>query len=324
MLREIRALPGVSAAATAATLPSGGDNFASAVLPEGQPEPAPGREARAGFQVVSPGYFEAMGIPLISGRDFTSADGPNAPAVVIVNQRLARESWPGEDPLGKRLLLGNPGGRLGMTVVGVAGDVRHLGPGIPPRPEFFQPHFQTSFPFAAVVVRTAGDPKGMTSAVRAKLAGLDPSLPMSDVATMEEHLRDSVARPRLLSALVGGFAAIALLLAAIGIYATMARSVSERRQEIGIRMALGARPADVFALVLRSGATLTVIGTVVGLAGGVLAALTIRHELFEIGPLDPLAFGSATLALCLVAMAAVYIPARRSTRIDPIETIRPV
>ena len=320
MLRGIRALPGVSAAAAAATLPIGGDNFASPILVEGQPEPPPGSEARAGFQVVSPGYFEAMGIPLISGRDFTSADSSTAPPVVIINERLARESWPGADPLGRRLIIA----RVPMTVIGVAGDVRHLGPGVPPRPEFFQPHFQTSFPFAAIVVRAAGDPKGMTSAVRAKLAELDPLLPMSDVATMEEHLRDSVARPRLLSVLVGGFAAIALLLAAIGIYATMARSVAERRQEIGIRMALGARPTDVFRLLLRSGATLTVIGTAIGLVGGALVALAIRNELFDTAPLDPLAFGSATLALCLVAMAAVYIPARRSTRIDPIETIRPI
>jgi putative ABC transport system permease protein len=322
MLREIRSLPGVAGAAAAATLPIGGDSFASPVLAEGQPEPSPGREARAGFQVVSPGYFDAMGTPLIAGRDFTSADGPNAAPVVIVNERLARESWPGEDPLGKRLFIGSTGGRVASTVVGVAGDVRHLGPGVPPRPEFFQPHFQTSFPFAAVVVRTAGDPKGMTAAVRARLAGLDSSLPMSDVATMEEHLRDSVARPRLLSALVGGFAAIALLLAAIGIYATMARSVTERRQEIGIRMALGARPVDVFRLMLRSGVTLTAIGATIGLGGGALAAWAIRSELFETGPLDPLPFALATLTLCLVAIAAVFIPARRSTRIDPVETIR--
>jgi hypothetical protein len=263
-----------------------------------------------------------MSIPLVAGRDFTDADGPNAPPVVIVNERLARESWPGEDPLGKRLLIGS--GRAAAIVVGVAGDVRHLGPGVPPRSEFFQPHFQMSFPFAAVVVRTAGDPKSMTAAVRAKLAQLDPMMAMSDVATMDEHLRDSVARPRLLSALVGGFAVIALLLAAIGIYATMARSVTERRQEIGIRMALGARPADVFRLVLRSGATLTLLGAAIGLAGGALAASVIRSELFETGPFDPLAFGSATLVLALVAIAAVCIPAHRSTRIDPIETIRPI
>jgi predicted permease len=322
MLREIRSLPGVTSAAAAATLPIGGDNFGSPILVEGQPEPPPGREARAGFQVVSPGYFDAMRTPLIAGRDFTAADGPIAPPVIIVNERLAHESWPGEDPLGKRLLIGSTEGRVTATVVGVAGNVRHLGPATPPRPEFFQPHSQASFSFAAVVVRTAGEPKSMTPAIRARLAELDPLLPISEVATMEEHLRDAVARPRLLSALVGGFAAVALLLAAIGIYATMARAVTERRREIGIRMALGARPVDVFRLVLKSGVTLTVFGAAIGLSGGALAARAIRSELFETGPLDPMAFGSATLALCLVAMAAVYIPARRSTRIDPVETIR--
>jgi ABC-type antimicrobial peptide transport system permease subunit len=242
--------------------------------------------------------------------------------VVIVNERLARESWPGQDPLGKRLLIGSLGAHTALTVVGVAGDVRHLGPAVPPRPEFFQPYFQSSFSFTAVVVRTGGDPHGATPLVRARLAELDPLVPISNVAAMSEHLQDAVARPRFLSVLVGGFAVLALLLAATGIYATMARAVTERRQEIGIRIALGARPADVFGLVLKSGVGLTALGAAIGLAGATLAAGAIRSELFETGPLDPLAFGLAMAVLCLVAVAAVYVPARRSTRIDPIETIR--
>ena len=205
-LRLIGGLPGVTSAGAAVTLPIGGDDFAAGFFVEGRPQPPPGQEPRAGYQVVTPGYFRTMGIPITSGRDFRAGDTREAPPVVMINATMARQQWPGQDPIGRRLKIGSSTAAW-MTVVGVTGDIRHLGPATPPRPEFYQPHSQNSFPFMAFVVRTAGPPEALVPAIRSAVTSLDSAQPISGVNTMETHIANALARPRFLSLLVAAFGA---------------------------------------------------------------------------------------------------------------------
>src|SRR3954468_3415013 len=233
VLREIARLPGVESAGAAATLPIGGDDFASPVGVEGTPDPRPGEEPRAGFQVVTPGYFSTMGIRLVAGRDFIASDGPDAPRVVMVNETFVRQHWPGRDPLGRRMKAGR-GDSGWVTVVGVVRDSRHRGPASPPRREFYQPYTQRSFPFMAFVVRTRGERVAMVPAIRAAVAGLDSTQPISGVSTMEQHIATALSRPRFMSTLVACFGLLALVLSTVGVYGVMAFSVTQRTREIAI------------------------------------------------------------------------------------------
>jgi len=320
-LRLIGALPGVTEAGAAVTLPIGGDDFAAGFTIEGAPLPPPGQEPRAGYQVVTPRYFRTMGIPILAGRDFTASDTRDTQPVVMVNQTFARQQWSDADPIGKRMRIGRADGQW-MTVIGVVGDIRHLGPATPPRPEFYQPHSQRSFPFMAFVVRTAGPPQHLVPAIRSAVTSLDAAQPISGVNTMDDHIARSLARPRILSTLIASFGALALLLAIVGIYGVMAYAVSQRTQEIAIRTALGASPGEVVGLVLRKAALLSAAGIGCGLALTVAATRALAGLLFEVTPTDAPTYAAVVTLLAFVALLAAAIPAIRAARIDGAQVLR--
>jgi predicted permease len=320
-LRLIAALPGVTSAGAAVTLPIGGDDFATGFFVEGRPHPPPGQEPRAGYQVVTPGYFQTMAIRVTAGRDFRAGDTRDAAPVVMVNATMARQQWPGMDAVGRRLKIGS--GTAGwMTVVGVVADIRHLGPAIAPRPEIYQPHSQNSFPFMAFVVRTAGPPDALVPAIRSAVASLDSAQPISGVNTMEKHVAHALARPRLLSALVAAFAFVALLLAIVGIYGVMSYAVTQRTREIAIRSALGASARQVMRMVLLRAAGLAGAGVVIGLVLALVASRALSGMLFEISATDPTTYAGVAVLLGTVALMAAAIPAIRAARIESSRVLR--
>lgn len=318
--RRLEAIPGVSAAGSAVTLPIGGDDFGTSYVVEGRPLPQPGQEPRAGYQVVMPGFFRAMGIPMKGGRDVSDSDTRGSAPVALVNESLARQQWPGEDAIGRRIRFDDDG--TWLTIVGVVGDIRHLGPGVPPRPELYQPSTQRSFPFMAFVVRTVGDPYAAVATIRRAAAELDPALPLANVNTMDEHIARALARPRFVSTLVTSFGLLALMLAVIGIYGVMSWSVSERRREFAIRLALGVRAPVLLGVVLRKALLLAALGISAGLVGAWMATSPLRGLLFGVGPTDPAAFVVPVALIVLVALAACYVPARRAIRVDPVTLLR--
>ena len=318
--RRLEAVPGVVSAGSAVTLPIGGDDFGTSFLVDGRPTPRPGQEPHAGYQIVMPGYFRAMGIPLEGGRDVRDSDTRTSPRVVLVNDALARQQWPGEDPIGRRVRFGDED--AWMTVVGVVGDIRHLGPAVPPRPELYQPSSQRSFPFMAFVVRTAGEPDALVPTLRRAAAELDPSLPLANVKTMDEHIARALARPRFVSTLVTAFGALALTLAIVGIYGVMSWSVAERTREFAIRLALGVRGPVLVRSVLARALALAAVGIAGGLAGARAATGVLAGMLYGVQPTDGLTFAATAAAVALVALAACYVPARRALRADPITLLR--
>jgi putative ABC transport system permease protein len=284
------------------------------------PPPIPGQEPSAGFQVVTPGYFHAMGIPLLAGRDFRAGDTRAGVPVVLVNRTFARREWPGSDPIGRRIRVGRSDQWL--TVIGVVGDIRHLGPATPPRAEFYQPHSQRSFPFMAFVVRTRIEPARVVHAIRAEVSRLDPAQPISGVATMEEHLARSLSRPRFMSTLVGAFGVLALVLSVVGIYGVMAYSVTARTREIAIRMALGARARSVMTMILSRTLALAAAGICAGLAGAAALTQVLSGLVFGVGVTDVFTFAAAAATLAAVALAAGLIPALRATKIEGAKVLR--
>ncbi len=319
-LTGIRSLPDVVAAGAAVTLPVGGDDFSSSYVVDGRPLPPRGQQPSAGYQVVTPGYFAAMRIPVLAGRDFTAGDGRAAAPVAIVNHTLASREWPGQDPLGRRIRTGDAD--PWMTIVGVVGDVRHLGPAAAPRPEFYQPHTQRSFSFMSFVVRTRDDPARTVPVIRAEISRLDPSQPIAGVSTMNDHLARALSRPRFMSTLVGAFGVLALTLSMVGVYGVIAYSVTQRTREIAIRQALGARAGTVVAMILSRTARLAGIGIGAGLVGAVVFSRALSGLLFGVGPSDVRTFLIAAGLLASAALAAGAIPALRATRIDGVEVLR--
>jgi predicted permease len=320
-LKAIAAVPGVSRAGAAVTLPIGGDDFGTSVTIEGQPALPPGEQPRVGFQVVTPGYFETMGIPVLSGRDFAAHDTAEAPPVVMVNETFARQHWPGTDPVGRRLKIGS--GRSGwVTVVGLAGDIRHLGPATPPRPELYQPFTQNSFPFMAFVVRTHMSPNATVPAIRAAIASIDPAQPISGVSTMEQHLATALSRPRFLSTLVAAFGALALVLSTVGVYGVMAYAVAQRTREIAIRTALGATKREVMRLVLSKAGWLAAAGVAAGLATSAALSRLLAGQLFGIRATDASTYAAAVVLLAGVALVAAALPAVQASRIPGADALR--
>jgi putative ABC transport system permease protein len=318
--RRLEAIPGVVAAGSAVTLPIGGDDFGTGYLVEGRPVPRPGDEPHAGYQITMPGFFRAMGIPIRRGRDFSASDTHAGLPVALVNETLARQQWPGEDAVGRRIRFNDAD--TWMTIVGVVGDIRHLGPAVPPRPEVYQPASQRSFPFMAFVVRTAGDPYAMAQTIRRASAELDPSLPLANMKTMDEHVAAALARPRFVSTLIAAFGVLALALAIVGIYGVMSWSVSQRRQEFAIRMALGARGRALAVLVLRRAIALATIGIAGGVAGAREGTKVLAGLLFDVRPTDASTFVLTAVTVAVVAVAACAVPILRATRVDPSVLLR--
>jgi putative ABC transport system permease protein len=321
LLRELRALPGVRAAGAAVTLPIGGDDFATRFTIEGRSAP-PGQEPSAGYQVVTPGYFDAIGMTIRTGRDFHTSDTADSPRVAIINQTLARQQWPGVDPVGRRLRLSQASTDPWIRIVGVVSDIRHLGPAAAPRPEIFEAHTQSPFSFMAFVVRTAGDPYALLPSIRAAVARLDPAQPVSGVGTMDEHLARSLARDRFVLTLTTSFGALALVLAAVGIYGLMAHTVTQRTRELAIRSALGAQRAALMRLVVVKALALATTGVTIGIAAALLLTRLLTGLLFGIASYDPTTYATVGLLLLSVGLAAALIPARRATSIDPIQALR--
>lgn len=319
-LDAIRRLPGVRSAGAALTLPIGGDDFGSAVQVEGEPAAEPGREVRYGFQVVTPGYFRTLGIPVLAGRDVQVSDSADAPPVALVNEAFARRHWPGGRALGHRIRT-NPSSSW-MTVVGVVRDVRHLGPSKPARPEFYVSHQQLSFSFMAIVVRADGDPLALAPAVRRTIAGLDATQPIAGVNTMAGHLRDALAVPRFLAVVTATFGTLSLLLAGLGIYGVMAWSVVERRREIGTRMAMGASPASIASVVLRQGGLLVGVGAAAGIALSSALGRLMSSQLHGVTGADATACAAALAMLATVAGVSLWLPAYRASRVDPVNVLR--
>jgi putative ABC transport system permease protein len=324
-LQKIEALPGVESAGMITFLPLSfnGMNFSFAV--EGQPSASDIKLPFALFRVVSPDYFRAMGIPLRRGRFFDSRDSADAQPAVLVNRRLAEQYWPGEDAIGKRIKIGpvdSPNAWL--TVVGVVSDTRQTGL-YEQKLEFYVPYAQERRSFMAprdLVVRTKSDPALIAAAVRRAVWSVDKDQPVSNVRTLDQVFSAAISQERFQALMLGLFAALALLLACVGLYGVISYAVVLRTHEIGVRMALGAQPVDVLRLVIRQGMTLTLAGLIVGIVAGTFVTRVLTDMLFGVTPRDPLTFAGVPVLLLLVALLACYIPARRATRIDPLSALR--
>ena len=323
-------VPGVTSAALVSAAPLEGGS-SNGLVPEGRPLEL-SSAINSLMRLVTPDYFATMRIELLRGRGFTAHDRPGAPLVIIINETLAREAFPGQDPVGKRIACCEPGpdGSPGWKeVVGVARDVRALGLDEEPMPEFYLPMMQA--PAAAwtwtdrsmtLAVRSRGDEPELMAPLRRAVREVDGSLPLYDLGTMQGRLMDSLAQSRFSSMLLTAFGAIALALAAIGVYGVISYGVAQRTREIGIRMALGARHTDVVAMVVRHGAALAGVGLAVGLAAALALSGLLSSLLYEVSPTDPPTFGIGLVVLSVVALVAAALPARRAARTDPIVALR--
>ncbi|HVG22311.1 MAG TPA: ABC transporter permease [Blastocatellia bacterium] len=326
MLRRIQSLPGVQSAGVITNLPLTFRGNNAGVTIEGRPEPAPDERPIVITRAISPDYFRTMNIPLLKGREFSPHDTPDAVGVVVIGETTARQFWPGEDAIGKRIKLGPfNSDEPWLSVVGVAKDVRQFELDIDPKPQVYFPYSQMTYTFLAprdLVVRTAGDPLSLASAVRGEVWAVDKDQPVSNISTMEQILSNSVARQRFNMLLLAIFAGVALLLAAVGIYGVISYSVTQRTHEIGIRMALGATSSDVLKLVVWQGLKLVSVGVVIGLSSAFVLTRLMQSLLFGVSATDPVTFASISAALVAVAMLASYIPARKATKVDPMVALR--
>jgi putative ABC transport system permease protein len=323
VLERIRQLPGVQSAAGISFLPLSGPGMATSFYRTDLPEPPDGQQPITEVRPVTPNYFRTMGIAQLTGRDFTDADAAGSPLVAVVSEGLVRRVFPGENPLGKRLQVSiGPANGMDVEIVGVVGDVKFASLDAETRPAVYIPQPQLSIGMLTYVVRTTMDPLSLTNSVAAAVRSVDPELPLADVRTLDDVVDATLARARTVSVLLTSFAVIALVLAGVGVYGVMAYSVSQRTQEIGVRMALGATVESVFRLVLGQAMRLVLIGVVIGLvAAGVLSRL-LETLLFETEPIDPATFALTALVLITVATLASYVPARRGTRIAPTDALR--
>jgi predicted permease len=333
LLRQIGALPGVESVGGINHLPLAGDLWGWSFTIEGRPKPRPGESPGAVYRIVMPGYFETMRMPLLRGRTITDNDDVHAPGVVIINERAAREYWPGEDPLGKRITFDddkqNP--PTWLTVIGVAKNAKQGDWASDPYPEAYLAALQnreflgtpgSHMAYITLVVRTGGDPAELAPAVKKTVWQFDRNLPISEVLTMDRVVADANAQPRFEMLLLGVFAAVALLLAAVGIYGVMSYAVSRRAHEIGIRISLGAGRADVLRMVVRQGMVQALAGTAAGVAGALLLSQLMAKMLYGVRPTDPVTFAGVTIVLGVAALLATCVPARQATRIEPIVALR--
>lgn len=322
ILGRVKNLPGVHAAGAISMLPLSGENLIFDFTKEGQP-PAPGEpKSSANFRAVDSEYFSTMGIPVTAGRAFTDRDAAQAPKVVVINETMAKRFWPQESPVGKRITIGY-GQPVPREIVGVVGDVRQAALDADVQAEVYVPYVQTPMPFMSVVVRPSGGaPTDIVPAVRGQVAAVDKDLPLYGVRSMQEVVADSLGQSRFRTVVLAVFAGLALVLAMLGVYGVLSYLVTERRQEIGIRMALGARQSNVIMLVVGRGMSLAALGVGVGLLITFWLSPLIVGLLYGVSSNDPLTLAGVSVLLLLTALLACYVPARRAGRISPLTAIR--
>lgn len=336
LIERVRALPGVQAAGGINHLPLAGDLWGWSFMIEGRPKPRPGESPGAVYRMVTPGYFAAMRLPIVRGRDVTDADNVKAPGVVVINEQAARQYWANEDPLGKRITFdGDRQNPVWLTIIGIAKDAKQDSWTDKATPEVYLAALQNHdflgdsgreaaahMSYITLVARTADDPALLTSAMKRAAWSFDRNLAISQVVTMDGVVADANAQPRFEMMLLSIFAAVALVLAAVGIYGVISYSASRRTHEIGVRMSLGATRGDVLLLVVRQGVWLATAGSLTGLVGALLLSRLMAGLLYGVRPTDPVTFMAVAVGLSTVALLACYIPARRAMRIDPIRALR--
>ena len=322
---RLEATPGVQSASSILPLPLSGDRFSISFEIDGRPM-APKDHPSGDFFSTGVGYFRAMGIPIMKGRDFDDRDRYGSTPVVIITEALARQFFPNEDPIGKRIKPGIntiEGDKTTMReIIAVVGDVRNRTLDTEPKPAYYVPQTQVPFDQMAMVVKTAGDPHSLVSAATKQVAAMDQDIPVFAVKTMEEYLSASVAEPRFSTTLLSIFAAVALVLTVVGLYGVMSYSVAQRTNEIGIRLALGAQSRDVLLMIVKQGSLLIILGLVIGLAGAFALTRLIASWLFGVTAKDPFTFVAVAVLLAAVALLACYVPAWRATKVDPMEALR--
>ncbi|HYN20289.1 MAG TPA: ABC transporter permease [Thermoanaerobaculia bacterium] len=325
LLERLSTIPGVEQAASIYPLPLGGSNMILAFNVEGRPAPPPSETPSAYVRMISSGYFRAMGIPMRRGRDFDSRDRGDSEPVVIVSETMAKRIWPGENPIGRRFTFGDPADEEDpgwRRVVGVVADVRHDSLDAEPTSEAYWPQSQGPSTQATLVLRTSGDPAQLATPLREAVREMDRDLPLEQVQSMEQVVADALAQSRFKTLLLGLFAGLALVLAAIGVYGVVSYSVAQRTHEMGIRLALGARRAQVLQLVVVQGMRLVLIAAAVGLAAAFYLTRFLREQVYGVSATDPLTFVVVPLVLLTVALLANWLPALRATRVDPLEALR--
>lgn len=317
---RLNQVPGVESVGAVSALPLNpvGTDFDLPVIVRGRPRPRTGEELQADFRVATTGYFHTMSIPVRRGRAFTDGDGPNSTPVMIINEAMAQQVFPAVDPIGQRVLLY---GRE-REIVGVVGSVRHHGFIRDPRPEMILPYRQFQFGGMTLVVRSPLERAAIAAEVSRAVHALDPQQPVHRVRMMTEFFAASVAQPRFTTLLLSAFAALALVLAVVGIYGVMAYSASQRTREIGVRLALGARPGELVAMMVRGGLALAGIGVALGLIGAIAATHLMTDLLFGVTPTDPPTLGAAVAGMILASLAATYVPAARAAAVPPASVLK--
>jgi predicted permease len=320
LYQRLSTLPGSTSAALTDRVPLTGGQSPAPVAVMGRPVPPMSERPQANRHLVSPKYFTTLGIPLRAGRDFDERDSARVPHVAIVNETFARRHFPGEDPIGRTLITGMA--ELPSQIVGVVADVRSTSLNTPPEADYFLPALQRPETFTNILVRTNGNPAGMAGVVRDALRAVDPDLPLLQPQALPPRIAQTVADRRLALVLLGAFAALALVLASLGVYSVMAHLVAFRTSEIGLRMALGASPGTVLRMVMGHGRRLTLAGIGIGIAGALAVSRLMQGALFEVDAADPFVYAALSATLLLVAEFASWLPARRATRIDPVIALR--
>jgi putative ABC transport system permease protein len=316
-------IPGVTAASAVSYLPVTSLVPGTSFEISGRPAPLPGQSPVTEVRIVHPDFFKTMGIALRRGRTFEEADTrPEAPLRFVVNEAMARQYFAGEDPLGQRISVSmrdeNPPGEI----IGIVADNKSTGLDSSVRPIVYYSHSHFPFPMMTFVVRTWAEPAALTRSLIGTIHEMDPNQPVSNVRTMDEVLSESVAQPRFQATLLGVFAGLALVLAAVGVYGVMSYTVGQRTREMGIRLVLGASPGGLQGMVIRQGLRVALIGLALGAAGSLALSRVMQTLLFEIQPTDPLTFIGVTALLAIVAVLACYLPARRASGVDPITALR--
>jgi predicted permease len=322
-LRRIEALPGVQSAGAVGFSPLSGFWGSTTFTLPGEPAPARGQMPTADFNVVTTSYFRTLQVPLLAGRDLRASDAANAPQVVLINQTMARRFWPNQNPVGRRITP-DPAmfKKTSWEIAGVVADIKQFGVAEPIHPTIYRPFVQESFPLVAFTIRTQVPPMSLAQQVRQAIWSVDKDQPISKIITMEESAAESVTLRTVSMVLLAAFAVLAVFLAVIGLYGVMAYLVTQRTHEIGVRLALGARPLDILRLVLRQGLRLAGVGIALGIAAGLGLTRVLESLLFGVRPQDPTTFVAVAALLAVVALVASYVPARRAMKVDPMVALR--